>query len=65
MGWETGSWVRSSPSPWPPVSSGAVPGPRRQVEGTRLMGGGESWATDGVSWQKRHGSFGATAIDSN
>lgn len=43
--------------------------PRRQVEGTRLTSGGESWATDGVWWQKRHGSnqagLGATAIESN
>ena len=52
--WESGIWVRSLAQS---MASGQLGrSPRRQVEGTRLMDGGESWAADGVSWQKRHGS---------
>jgi hypothetical protein len=49
--WNLGSQLAQS------MASGQLGrSPRRQVEGTRLMNGGESWAADGVSWQKRHGS---------
>jgi len=54
VGWETGFWESQLAQSMAAGQLGRSP--RRQVEGTRLTGGDESWAADGVSWQKRHGS---------